>query len=188
MYNTKSKFIAFTILSILCIATMLISALFYVELQGENIFGVIPEKPAGLSDAQIGTTDDLHERRVAYAIISIGFTVSALFFCIAISIFSYYIIATANNRKLIKFIRQLKENFAIKHNVPKEEIDSGLLDIRKQIRKLEKSQVKPINEVEIKKGKKDKKAKQESNAAPQPAANNAFPANAPAVAPTQPLA
>ncbi len=189
MYNTKAKFITFIILSLLCIASMVVSALFYVELQGNEIFGIIDAKPSDINNADIGTVNDTFgNRRAAYALITLGFTLSTLLFCAAISIFVYYIIAATNNHKLIKLIRELKEQYAIKHNISKEEIDAGLLEIRDQIRKFEKTNVKPINEVEIKKGKKEKKAKgNDKEEAKAAAPAQAFPAAAPA-APTAPLA
>ncbi len=181
MYNTKAKFIWFTTLAILCIILMVVSALFYVEWLGQGrIFDIIPP-PAG-AEAVLGQgpfKDPNHTRRVAFALISIGFTLSAVVFCAAISIFAYYIIAAASNRKLIKYIRQLKDDYSIKHKIPKEEIDSGLLDIRAQIRKLEKDHVKPIKEVEVKKGKKEEvkpAAKPTASIQPTPVATAPFPA------------
>ncbi len=185
MQNTKVKFISFVALSILCIIAMVISALFYIELQGSEIFGIIDAKPDNLTWSDVGSSLDTPSRRSAYALISIGFTISALLFCIAIAIFIYYIIAASNNRKLIKIIREIKEQYSIKHKIAKEEIDAGLLEIREQIKKFEKTNVKPIQEVEIKKGKKEKKAKKEEK---KEEVNQTFPAKQVANTPTAPLA
>ncbi len=188
MQNTKTKFISFVILSILCIAAMLVSALFYIELQGQEIFGVIDAKPDNITWSEVGSLKDTESRRAAYALISIGFTLAALLFCVAISIFIYYVIAAANNRKVIKAIREIKEQYSIKHKIPKEEIDAGLLEVREQIRKFEKNNVQPIKEVEIKKGKKEKKAKESKEDKKAAPANQPFPAQPVVNAPTAPLA
>ncbi len=174
MFNTKGKFISFTVLSIVCIILMVVSALFYIQWTGsQDIFGqdIIPfPKDVNGNPIQAGTAQDTDPTRAkAYALISIGFTLSALSFCAAVSIFTYYIIAAANNRKLIKHIRHLKEEFSLKNKVSKDEIDSGLLDIRAQIRSLEKEKVKPIKEVEVKKGKKSKGEEKANTPAEQPA-------------------
>lgn len=166
MFNTRAKFVSFALISLLCVTIMVVSAMFYVEWQGNTIFGIIPV--AANADAIKDLAKETNEvRQLAYLLVSFGFTLASLLFCAALSIFAYYLIAASNNRRVIKYIRKIKEDYSNKNKIPKEEIDASLLEIRAQIKALEKDKVKPIKEVQVDKGEKQAIVNNQANAATQ---------------------